>query len=134
MNNFRQTRIIGLPLVVIVAEKHPVLRASLAALLGHDGHRVFQAEDMNTTISCINRINDFSLLLSDLDMPGWKSILQHALTTAPDAFVIPMAGVEPLPKISDLQHRRVKACLQKPVIYNDVRQAISESLVRRRAA
>jgi DNA-binding NtrC family response regulator len=126
-------QILSSPLAVIVAEKHPILRASLAALLSHDGYRVFQAENLNATVSYINRINDLAVLLADLDMPGWKSILQHALNTAPDAFVIAMAGVEPTPAISDLKQTGVWACLQKPLVYNDLSQAISET-GRRRAA
>jgi DNA-binding NtrC family response regulator len=134
MKKDRQTDIIGLPIVVIVAEQHPILRASLAALLSHDGYRVFQAENLSATLSCISRITDLAVLLADLDMPGWNSIVQHALNTAPDAFVVAMAGVERIPEISDLNQRGVQVCLQKPLIYKDVRQAISEIIGRRRAA
>lgn len=134
MKEDRQTDIIGLPNVVIVAEKHPIVRASLAALLSHDGYRVFQAENMNATLSCINRIPDLAVLLADLDMPGWKSVVQHALDTAPDALVVAMSGVERIPEISALNQRGVQVCLQKPLIYKDVRQAISEVIGRRRAA
>jgi DNA-binding NtrC family response regulator len=134
MKEDRQTDIIGLPFVVIVAEQHPIVRASLAALLSHDGYRVFQAENMNATLSRINRIPDLAVLLADLDMPGWKSIVQHALDTAPDALVVAMAGVERIPEISVLNQRGVHVCLQKPVIYKDVCQAISEIIGRRRAA
>jgi DNA-binding NtrC family response regulator len=134
MKKDRPTDIIGLPLVVIVAEKHPILSASLAALLSHDGYRVFQAENLNATISCINRVPDLDVLLADLDMPGWKSILRHALNTAPSAFVVAMAGVERIPEISALNQHGVHVCLQKPLIYKDVRQAISKIIERRRAA
>jgi DNA-binding NtrC family response regulator len=134
MKEDRQTDIIGLPLVVIVAEQHPILRASLAALLSHDGYRVFQAENLNATISCINTITDLAVLLADLDMPGWKSIVQHALDRAPDVFVVAMAGVERIPEISALNQCGVQVCLQKPLIYKDVRQTISEIIGRRRAA
>jgi DNA-binding NtrC family response regulator len=132
MKEDRKTDIIGSPLVVIVAEQHPILRASLAALLSHDGYRVFQAEDLNATISYIDRITDLAVLLADLDMPGWKSIVQHALDKAPDAFVVAMAGVERIPEI--LNQHGVQVCLQKPLIYKDVRQAISKIIERRRAA
>jgi hypothetical protein len=67
-------------------------------------------------------------------MPGWKSIVQHALNKAPDAFVVAMAGVERIPEISALNQRGVQMCLQKPLIYKDVRQTISEIIGRRRAA
>jgi DNA-binding NtrC family response regulator len=134
MKEDRKTDIIGSPLVVIVAEQHPILRASLAALLSHDGYRVFQAEDLNATFSCINRIRDLTLLLVDLAMPGWKSIVQHALDTAPDAFVVAMAEVESIPEISDLNQHGVQMCLQKPLIYKDVCRAIGEIIGRRLAA
>jgi DNA-binding NtrC family response regulator len=134
MKNDTEPDIIGVALVMIVAEKHPLLRASLAALLSHDGYRVFQAENPNTTVSLISRIDDVAVLLLDLDMPGWRSILQHALNTAPDAFVIAMAGVEPIPELSDLQQSGVQVCLQKPLVYSDVRRAVSETVERRRAA
>jgi DNA-binding NtrC family response regulator len=134
MKNDTEPDIIGVALVMIVAEKHPLLRASLAALLSHDGYRVFQAENPNATVSLISRIDDVAVLLLDLDMPGWRSILQHALNTAPDAFVIAMAGVEPIPELSDLQQSGVQVCLQKPLVYSDVRRAIGETLQRRRAA
>jgi DNA-binding NtrC family response regulator len=134
MKNDTEPDIIGVALVMIVAEKHPLLRASLAALLSHDGYRVFQAENPNATVSLISRIDDVAVLLLDLDMPGWRSVLQHALNTAPDAFVIAMVGVEPIPELSDLQQSGVQVCLQKPLVYSDVRRAVSETVERRRAA
>jgi DNA-binding NtrC family response regulator len=132
MKEDRKTDIVSSPLVVIVAEQHPIVRASLAGLLSHDGYRVFQAEDLNATISCINRIRDLTLLLVDLAMPGWKSIVEHALDTAPDAFVIAMAEVERIPEISG--QPGVQVCLQKPLIYKDVCRAINEIIEPRRAA
>jgi DNA-binding NtrC family response regulator len=134
MKEDRKTDIIGSSFVVIVAEQHPIVRACLAALLTHDGYRVFQAENMNATLSCINRITDLAVLLADLDMPGWKSIVEHALGKAPDVLVVAMAGVEHIPDISALNQRGIQVCLQKPVIYKDVCQATSEIIGRRRAA
>jgi hypothetical protein len=55
---------------------------------------------------------------------GWKSILQHALNSVSDVFVIAMAGV---PEISDLNQSGVDVCLQKPLVDNDVRRAITET-------
>lgn len=129
MKNDTEPDIIGLPLVV-VAEKHPILRASLAALLTHDGCRVFQAENLNATISCINSIPDLAVLLVDLDLPGCEAILHHALNSVPDALVIAMTGVEAMPRISDLKQIGVDVCLQKPLIYDDIRRAITETIGR----
>src|SRR5919106_3317346 len=110
MKNDRDPDTIGLPLVVIVAEKHPIVRASLATFLSYDGYRVFQAENLSAAISFINHIIDVEVLLVDLDMPGWKSILHHALNSAPDALVIATAGVETMPAISDLNQSGVDVC------------------------
>jgi DNA-binding NtrC family response regulator len=131
MKNDRKTDIVG-PFVVIVAEQHPIVRASLAGILSHDGYRVFQAENLNATISCINRATDLAVMLVDLDMPGWNYILHYALNKAPDAFVIAMAGVERISEIS--VQPGVQMCLQKPLIYKDVCRAISEIIGPRRAA
>jgi hypothetical protein len=60
MKKDKQTNIVGLSMVVIVGEQHPILRASLAGLLSHDGYRVFQAENLNATIYCINRATDLA--------------------------------------------------------------------------
>ena len=134
MKNDRDPDTIGLSLVVIVAEKHPIVRASLATFLSYDGYRVFQAENLSAAISFINHIIDVEVLLVDLDMPGWKSILHHALNSAPDALVIATAGVETIPEISDLKQSGIDVCLQKPLVYSDIRRAITETVGRRRAA
>jgi DNA-binding NarL/FixJ family response regulator len=134
MKNDRDPDTIGLSLVVIVAEKHPIVRASLATFLSYDGYRVFQAENLSAAISFINHIIDVEVLLVDLDMPGWKSILHHALNSAPDALVIATAGVETIPEISDLKQSGIDVCLQKPLVYSDIRRAMTETVGRRRAA
>jgi DNA-binding NtrC family response regulator len=115
------------PPSVIVAENYPIARASLADLLSYDGYKVFQAENVKAALSCINKVDDLSVLLADLDMFGWRSIIRHAVRTT-DALVIAMEGNYPFSKIYDLRERGVQACLPKPIIYNDVRAVISANL------
>jgi CheY-like chemotaxis protein len=86
---------------VIVAENYPIARASLADLLSYDGYKVFQAENVKAALSCINKVDDLSVLLADLDMFGWRSIIRHAVRTT-DALVIAMEGDYPFSKIYDL--------------------------------
>jgi DNA-binding NtrC family response regulator len=117
---------------VIVAENNPVARASLTDLLSLDGYRVFQADNVKAALSCINRVDDLKVLLADLDMFGWRSIIRHAVRTT-NAFVIAMEGSYPFSKIYDLKERGVGACLRKPIIYNDLRAAIRENVGRRNA-
>jgi DNA-binding NtrC family response regulator len=134
MNNNGPTRLRGLPLVVVVAEEDAIMRATLAALLSCDGYRVFQAENLNAAISCLQRVNDLTVLFADLNMPGWKSMVDYAKQTSPDTFVIAMAGNDAIPEISDLRRYGIQAFLQKPLLYNDVRQALSVTVKRPRAA
>jgi DNA-binding NtrC family response regulator len=114
---------------VIVAENNSVARASLADLLSLDGYRVFQADNVKAALFCINRVDDLKVLLADLDMFGWRSIIRHAVRTT-GASVIAMEGDYPFSKIYDLRGLGVQACLPKPIIYYDVRRAITENLTK----
>lgn len=122
------------PLVAIVAEKDLMTRAILVNLLSCDGYRVFQEDNVNTAISSINRTNDLAVLFVDLDMPGWKSLVRHALNMTPRAFIIAIGGSDPIPEISDLKQSGIQVCLNKPLLFKDVWRALSENVETRRAA
>ena len=117
---------------VIIAEKDLMLRATLAALLSCDGYRVFQEANENAALSCINSTNNLAVLFVDLDMPGWKSLVWHALNTTPDAFVIGIS--DSIPENADLEQFNIQVCLRKPVLYSEVQRALSETVKRRHAA
>jgi DNA-binding NtrC family response regulator len=120
------------PVTVIVADKHPIARAALASLLTYDGYRVFQADSLRTAISYINYNKDLSVLIADLEMPDWRSIVRHAVKTT-DALVIGMEGNHPISEMYDLRERGIRLCLQKPINYSDVRRATEENVSHRRA-
>jgi CheY-like chemotaxis protein len=109
---------------VLVAEKYPLARVSLSELLQYDGYRVFQAADRDAAISCIDENLDLAVLLTDLDMPRWKSLVRHARTIVPNALVLGMAQFHLVPEPLELQRRGIHVCLKKPLIYEDVRQSI----------
>lgn len=104
---------------VIVVEKYPIARAALAALLTQDGYRVFQAENVGAAISRIDTADDLGAVLVDLDMPGWKSVIRRAGAKS-RAWLIAMQGNHYVAK-DELERRGVQVCLQKPIIYDDVR-------------
>lgn len=124
MNHDTETVVKRSPLTIIVAEKYPIARAALAALLRYDGYRVFQAERFEPVISLIDRAEDFAALLLDLDMPGWKTIVRHAAKRA-DALVIGMEGKQHIDR-DELSGRGIKMCFEKPINYEDLRAAIKE--------
>ena len=111
---------------VIIADKHPIARAALAYLLTYDGYRVFQADSFKAAVSQINYNEDLALLIADLEMPEWRSIVRHAVKTT-QALVIGIEGYHPISKIYDLRERGIRLCLQKPINYSDVRNAISQN-------
>jgi DNA-binding response OmpR family regulator len=127
--NHRTTNYEQALLTVIVAEKYPLARASLTALLTYDGYRVFQADCLDAALSHINNTHGHLVLLADVDMPGWKTIVRHAVKRS-DSFVIAMVGDRhPLSKICELKDLGIKVCLLKPILYKDVRTAIMEYMV-----
>jgi len=108
---------------VIIADQHHVARAALAYLLTYDGYRVFQADSFKAAVSHINYNEDLALLIADLEMSEWRSIVRHAVKTT-QALVIGMEGYHPISKVYDLRERGIRLCLQKPINYSDVRNAI----------
>jgi len=121
-----------IPLTVIVADKHPIARAALASLLTYDGYQVFQADSVKAAVSYINYNENLSVLIADLEMSDWRSIVRHAVRTT-DALVIGMEGNHPISEMYDLHERGLRLCLQKPINYNDVRRAIEENALHRPA-
>ena len=64
------------------------------------------------------------MLLADLDLPHWKSLVRHAQTIVPKALVLGMAQFHLVPEPTELQRRGIHACLAKPLMFEEVRQSI----------
>jgi DNA-binding NtrC family response regulator len=118
---------------VIVADKHPIARAALASLLTYDGYRVFQADSLDAAVSCIDYNENLSVLIADLEMPEWRSIVRYAVRTT-HALVMGMEGNHPISEMYDLHEHGLWLCLQKPINYNDVRGAIEKNVLHPRTA
>ncbi|GEM_PF-2344049 len=113
----------GVASTVIVAEKYPLARATLAALLSQDGYRVFQAESSRSALSLIEALPDLAVLLADLDMMGWRSMLSRTAART-GATIIAMEGAHPYSQIYDLRARGIAGCVQKPIVYAELRSLI----------
>jgi DNA-binding NtrC family response regulator len=122
-----QACLIPLPVAVIVAEKHPLARAALAALLSYDGCRVFQADSPKAAISLIDSVSSVAVLLADLDMLEWQSVVQHAVQRT-DALIIAMEEHQPISKLYDMKACGIRLCLEKPINYNVLQTAIWNQL------
>lgn len=78
-------------------------------------------------MSHINNTRGPAVLLVDLNMNGWKSIVRHALTKT-DILVIAMVGKHPFSTMCELKGFDIQVCLLKPIIYHDVRWAIRQNI------
>lgn len=116
-----------LPITVIVTERNPLARAAIAALLTHEGCRVFQADSAKSAIALLNSTENFALLLADLEMTDWRAIVRHAVKTTA-ASIIAMEGTHPISAMYDLSERGIRACLQKPIIYKELQNVIKQLL------
>ncbi len=111
---------------MLVAENTASARSSLSDLLRYEGYRVFEAEDGDEAVACIEANLDLSVLLVDLYLPDCASIIQHAQLKLPQVFVVGMGGWDfaPTPSIS----ATVDLCLSKPLAFDGVRTAIHDYL------
>ena len=114
------------PLNIIVTEKHPLARAALVSLLGADGFHVLQAENVGAATFFITSVDHLAVLLVDLELQGWRSLVRYALTRG--ALVIAMEGDHPISEMYDLAQRGITACFEKPITYDEVRTAIKQNL------
>ena len=118
----------GVAGALLVTEGYPTALSSLSELLRYEGYRVIEAADTHAAISHIDANRDLAAVLADLDMPNWKLLLQHASVIVPKAFVLGMAQLQSMPESSELQHRGIHLCLAKPLVFQDLRQALRRGL------
>ncbi len=121
------------PITVVVAEKNPLVRAALAAMLTQDGYRVFQAASFKEALFHIDSPDAPGVLLVDLDMPGWRSMVQQAISNTA-ALVVSMAGNHAFPDNAELQQRGIQVCLTKPIVYKDLQEALRKNIGTKNAA
>jgi DNA-binding NtrC family response regulator len=111
---------------VLVAENTASARSSLADLLRYEGYRVFEAQDGDEAVACIEANLGLSVLLVDLYLPECASIIQHAQLKLPQVFVVGMGAWDsaPAPSIS----ATLDLWLSKPLVFDGVRTAIHDYL------
>jgi len=113
---------------ILVTEGYPTALSSLSELLRYEGYRVIEAADMHAAISQIDANLDLAAVLADLDLPNWRLLVQHASVIVPKAFILGMAQVQLMPESSELQRRGIHLCLPKPLVFQDLRQALRRRL------
>ena len=113
---------------VLVVEKEPTSRMSLTELLCDQGYQVVEAADSGSAITQISRNPDLKVVLSDLEMPSWSAIIEHARTNLPDSLILGMVCYGLLSNAFEAQRLGADGYLVKPLSFADVNQWIQRLL------
>lgn len=101
---------------------------SLSELLRDEGYRVVEAADSGTAVSQISREQEIKVILADLEMPSWTSIIKHARLNVPESFILGMVRYGALSNALEAQQLGAHAYLIKPLAFNEVNQWIQRCL------
>ncbi len=113
---------------ILVAESEINSRASLSDLLRDEGYRVVEAANCSLAIKQLGQEPEIKVILTDLEMPSWSSIVNHARVNLPQSFILGMVRYSALPNAVEAQQLGAHAYLIKPLSFNDVNQSIQRFL------
>lgn len=113
---------------ILVAELEPISRMSLSELLREEGYHVVEAADSNAAITHLCRERGIRIILVDLEMPSWASIIGHACANLPQSFILGMVRYGSLSNALQAERLGAHAHLIKPLIFKDVNQWIQSCL------
>jgi DNA-binding NtrC family response regulator len=101
---------------------------SLSELLHEQGYRVLEAADSRAAVSQISRERDIKVILADLEMPSWSSIIEHAHANLAESFILGMVRYGALSNALEAQQLGVHAYLIKPLAFKEVDEWIKRYL------
>ena len=113
---------------ILVAEREPVARASLSDLFRDEGYRVLEAPDSVSAINHINNNQGLHVILTDLDIQAWYSIIRHARAVAPNAFILCMVGSVSMDDVTEADRLGAHGHFLKPLEFVDLHQSIQNLL------
>ena len=101
---------------------------SLSELLRDEGYRVVEAADSAFAVNQLSREQNIKVILADLEMPSWTSIIKHARVNLPESFILGMVRYGALPNAHEAERLGAHAYLIKPLSFNEVNQWIQRFL------
>lgn len=113
---------------ILVAELELNSRTSLSELLRDEGYRVFEASDSGLAVNQLSQKHDIKVILADLEMPSWTTIIKHARANLPESFILGMVRYGALSNALEAQQLGAHAYLIKPLSFNEVNQWIKRCL------
>jgi len=123
-----QSRISTLAPSILVAERELTSRTSLSELLREEGYQVVEAADSGAALVQIDRDPSIRVILSDLEMPSWTTIVQQARRQLPESFILGMVRYGALANALEAQRLGAHAYLVKPLDFAEVNRWIQRYL------
>lgn len=113
---------------ILVAEREPTSRTSLGDLLREEGYQVVEAADSGAALLQLNRDPAIKVILTDLEMPTWSTIVTHARSQLPDSLILGMVRYGAMANALEAQRLGVHAYLVKPLEFTEVSRWIHRFL------
>jgi DNA-binding NtrC family response regulator len=117
---------------ILVADDELGVRESLAEVLRDAGYRVEAVADGTAALAALDA-NDFSLVLTDLRMPGADglAVLRRAREISPQTIVLIMTAHATVETTVDALRAGATDYILKPVVFDDVLQKVARALEHR---
>jgi DNA-binding NtrC family response regulator len=119
---------------ILVADDEPGIRESLAEVLRDAGYRVETAADGTSALAALEA-NDFSIVVTDLRMPGTDglTVLKRAREVSPQTIVVIMTAHASVDTAVEALRAGAFDYVLKPVIFDDLLGKIGRALEHRQA-
>ncbi len=127
MDDQRKNVLGGAPAILVV-ENESTSRISLSELLRDQGYQVVEAADSASAINQIRRNAELKVILSNLEMPSWKTVIAHARATVPHASILGMVRYGALANALEAQRLGASGYLIKPLSFDHVNQWVERFL------
>jgi DNA-binding NtrC family response regulator len=114
--------------LILVVETETTARVSLSELLRDEGYLVVEAADSGSALTQISRDQTIKVVLADLEMPSWTTIIQQARANLPNSFILGMVRYGALPNAYQAQRFGANTHLVKPISFADVNHWIRHYL------
>ena len=122
------SRIATVTPAILVAERELTSRTSLSELLREEGYQVVEAADSSAALVQLDQDPSIRVILSDLEMPSWTTIVKHARSQLPESFIIGMVRYGALANALEAQRLGAHGYLVKPLEFAEVNRRIQHCL------
>jgi DNA-binding NtrC family response regulator len=119
-------------IIVLVAEREPVSLSSLSDLLREEGYQVLEASEIISAIHHIDNHKALRVILVDLGIPEWNSLIRHAHMVLPQAFILCMVAPFFVADVAEAQRLGACAYFLKPLDFLTLHQVIQNLLAATR--